>query len=73
MPQKHTSASWGQRPSTKKSSELDRFVAGRKDDGVRLNVQVPRSLRMRVKIGCAREGREIRDVVIELLERRFPE
>jgi hypothetical protein len=52
---------------------LDRFVAGRKDDGVRLNVQVPRSLRMRVKIGCAREGREIRDVVIELLERRFPE
>jgi len=79
MPQRKTSGSWGERPSTKKpvaevrSSDLDRFVSGHKNDAVRLNVQIPRSLRSRVKVGCAREGREIKDVVVELLEQRFPE
>lgn len=74
-------ASWGQRPSSKKPSAaaapspaaLDQFVTGGKGQTKRLNVEIPAALHARVKAGCAMQGREIRDVVTELLEQRFPE
>ena len=73
-------SSWGARPSKKKAAAapadvdtLDKFVNGRKEETVRLNVEIPRALRARVKARCALEGREIKDVVIELLQQRFPE
>jgi hypothetical protein len=67
--------SWGRRPSSNKTltaADLDNFVSGLKEETVRLNVEIPKALRARVKAGCAMEGREIKDVVIELLTRRFP-
>jgi hypothetical protein len=78
MPQQ-TSSSWGNRPSKKKVAAapavaaLDKFVNGGKEETARLNVEIPKALRARVKARCAMEGREIKDVVIELLEKRFPE
>lgn len=71
-------ARWGQRPSTKKPvtatpTDLDRFVSGGKPATKRLNVEIPASLHTRLKARCALEGREIRDVVTELLQQRFPE
>ena len=66
---------WGQRPTAKKppaTVDLDKFVNGGKEETARLNVEVPKALRARVKARCAMEGREIKDVVIELLEQRFP-
>jgi hypothetical protein len=72
---------WGQRPTAKspaargtgtRAADLDKFVNGGKEETVRLNVEVPKTLRARVKVRCAMEGREIKDVVIELLEQRFP-
>jgi hypothetical protein len=73
-------SSWGARPSKKKAAAapadvatLDKFVNGRKEETVRLNVEIPRALRARVKARCALEGREIKDVVLELLQQRFPE
>ena len=74
-----TANSWGQRPSKKKSpaasvpAYLDKFVSGGKGLTKRLNVEIPATLHARVKAGCAMHGREIRDVVTELLEQRFPE
>jgi hypothetical protein len=81
MSQQTASPSWGQRPSAKKTAagtaDLDKFVSGgklgAKEEAVRLNVEIPKALRARVKARCALEGREIKDVVIELLEKRFPE
>jgi hypothetical protein len=73
---------WGQRPTTRKpaaggagsqAADLDKFVNGGKKDTVRLNVEIPKTLRARVKSQCAIEGREIKDVVTELLEKRFPD
>ena len=52
---------------------LDKFVSGGKVETARLNVEIPKALRARVKSRCALEGREIKDVVIELLVQRFPE
>jgi hypothetical protein len=73
------SPDWSRRPTSRKSAEtspnvaaLDKFVNGGKEEVVRLNVEIPKSLRARVKAGCAMEGREIKDVVIEWLEKRFP-
>lgn len=72
-------ASWGQRPSAKKAAavanpdELDKFVSGGKVKTKRLNVEIPATLHARLKARCALQGREIRDVVTELLEERFPE
>ena len=54
-------------------ADLDKFVSGGKVETVRLNVEIPKALRARVKSRCALEGREIKDVVIELLVQRFPE
>lgn len=80
MSQQPANASWGQRPSSKKApaggpavADLDKFVSGGKVETARLNVEIPKSLRARVKSKCAMEGREIKDVVTELLEKRFPE
>jgi hypothetical protein len=79
MSQQTANPSWGQRPSTKKAAaattiaDLDKFVSGGKEETVRLNVEIPKALRARVKARCALEGREIKDVVIELLKKRFPE
>lgn len=69
---------WGSRPSKKSPAaapidDLDKFVSGGKVETVRLNVEIPKALRARVKSRCALEGREIKDVVTELLEQRFPE
>jgi hypothetical protein len=72
-------ASWGERPSSKKASatptpaDLDKFVSGGKKQTKRLNVEIPAALHARLKARCALEGREIRDVVTELLQQRFPE
>ena len=77
MSQQTANPGWGSRPSKKASAapiaELDKFVSGGKAETVRLNVEIPKALRARVKSRCAMEGREIKDVVIELLEQRFPE
>lgn len=78
MSQQTANSGWGSRPSKKAAAagqgiaDLDKFVSGEKGDTVRLNVEIPKALRARVKAGCALEGREIKDVVTELLEQRFP-
>ena len=71
--------SWGVRPSKKaqtppETAALDAFVGGTKVKGAtkRLNADIPVSLHARVKAGCALEGRDITDMLIELLEQRFP-
>jgi hypothetical protein len=71
-------SNWGGRPSKKKAAPpsgatLDKFVNGGKEDTVRLNVEIPRALRARVKARCALEGTDIKEVVIELLRQRFPD
>ena len=48
-------------------------MSGGKEETARLNVEIPKALRARVKARCAMEGREMKDVVTELLEKRFPE
>jgi hypothetical protein len=80
MPQQTANSSWGSRPSTKKIvaapaglATIDKFVNGGKEETARLNVEIPKALRARVKARCAMEGREIKDVVTELLQQRFPE
>jgi hypothetical protein len=78
MPQEKAKSSWGARPSKKKteppsSADQDQFVNGDKGKSARLNVQIPKTLHTRVKVRCAMEERDIKDVVIELLEKRFPE
>ena len=80
MSQPTVNTSWGQRPSSKKApsggpavADLDKFVSGGKEETARLNVEIPKALRARVKARCAMEGREMKDVVTELLEKRFPE
>jgi hypothetical protein len=56
--------SWGQRPSKKAEPQspdaLDSFV----------NIQA--ALHARIKAQCALEGRDMTDVLIEVLEARFP-
>jgi hypothetical protein len=80
MSQQTANSSWGARPSKKNVATapaavatLDKFVNGGKEETVRLNVEIPKVLRARVKARCAMEGREIKDVVLELLQQRFPE
>ena len=67
---------WGSRPARaprKNANSLDAFVRAR-DEGKtkRLNAEIPAALHARVKSGCALEGRDMTQVVIELLEQRFP-
>lgn len=71
-------SNWGQRPGKKPVAPdaLDKFVSGGKGtkaDTVRLNIDVPRQMRNRIKASCATEGRNMNDVLIEMLEERFPE
>jgi hypothetical protein len=77
MSQEKAKSSWGARPSKKKTESpaavQDQFVNGGKGGMARLNVQIPKTLHTRVKVRCAMEERDIKDVVIELLEKRFPE
>jgi hypothetical protein len=55
----------GERPS--KKAKVDPLLDG---ENVRLNVEIPKTLRAQVKAWCAIEGREIKDVVKELLAER---
>ena len=56
-----------------RAAALDAFVRA-KDEGrtKRLNAEIPAALHARVKAACALEGRDMTQVVIELLEQRFP-
>jgi ParG protein len=75
-----STGSWGQKPSRKIQTQptsraaLDAFVNSKKAKGAtkRLNADIPAALHARVKAGCALEGRDITEVLIELLEARFP-
>ena len=78
MSQGKAKSNWGARPSKKKTEmetlpAADRFVNGGQEKMARLNVQIPKTLHTRVKVRCAMEERDIKDVVTELLEKRFPE
>ena len=77
MPQ---SVNWGKRPTKQRGGreklldELDGFVDPNPKDNKtkRLNADIPAELHTRVKAGCAVEGKGITQVLIELLEKRFP-
>ena len=67
---------WGARPARGRKNgpdTLEAFVRAR-DEGrtKRLNAEIPAALHARVKSECALEGRDMTQVVIELLEQRFP-
>ncbi len=67
--------SWGPRPTAKpaQAPSVDDFVKGELGGKlVRINAQITPELRRRVKVGCVAEGLSITDVLIELLEQRFP-
>ena len=67
-------ASWGKRPTSKVTAaapSIDQFVNG-PEKTVRLNVLIPLELHKRVKSACAIEGVSMSEVVLELLEQRFP-
>lgn len=71
-----SSVNWGQRPSKKaatkpSTSALDSFVHPGKRTK-RLNADIPAELHARVKAQCALEGRDMTEVIIEILEARFP-
>ncbi len=69
---------WGTRPSKKtatptEASALDKFVNPESNkSSKRLNAQIPADLHARIKAQCAMEGRDMTEVLIELLEARFP-
>lgn len=67
---------WGTRPARiprGKAVALDAFVRdSNKGKTKRLNAEIPAALHARVKSGCALEERDITQIVIELLEKRFP-
>lgn len=74
-----STGSWGQKPSRKADAQptnraaLDAFVnPGGAKATKRLNADIPADLHARVKAGCALEGRDITEMLIELLEGRFP-
>ncbi|MYB53178.1 MAG: hypothetical protein F4X77_13425 [Acidobacteriia bacterium] len=67
---------WGSRPAKgrkNRAAALDALVRAR-DEGKtkRLNAAIPASLHARVKSARALEGRDRTQVVIALLEQRFP-
>jgi hypothetical protein len=73
--------SWGAKPSKKAVEEnlpaskaaLDRFVNPETAKPTkRLNAEIPADLHARIKAQCALDGRDMTDVLIELLESRFP-
>jgi hypothetical protein len=80
MSQQNASPAWSQSPRARKSAAdtdaVDKFVRGgkpgAKEELVRLNIEIPKTLRTRVKAGCALEEVNIKDVILEFLEKRFP-
>ena len=74
---KNTAVTWGQRPSTRPQVSTaaipaDSFVSGAKAQTIRLNLNIPRVLHVRIKSQCALQGRNMTDVIMELLETHFP-
>ncbi len=61
------------KPSSLPTAEADAWVSNRTTDGPtkRLNVEVPQWLHQTIKIHCAQTGRNVSEVVRELLERQF--
>ena len=53
-------------------SETEKQSSEESEQLKRLNILVSKDLHTRVKVGCALESRDMREVVIELLEQRFP-
>jgi predicted HicB family RNase H-like nuclease len=66
---------WGKRPEPQSVSiqSIEEFVNG-KGTGKpkRLNVVVSADLHRRIKVGCSQEGVSITELLIEMLEKRFP-
>jgi len=63
---------WGKRPSKKASAAsptaLDSFVHPAKGKALRrLNLNIPAGLHARIKAQCALEGRDMTEVLIEML------
>lgn len=70
-------ATWGKRPvakETESTPSLDAFVKGNgaADTTSRFHCILPSELHKRVKAACATQGTSMTDVVVELLEARFP-
>ena len=68
---------WGKRPAikiTETTPSLDDFVKGSSatEATSRFHCILPSELHKRVKAACATEGTSMTDVVVELLEARFP-
>jgi hypothetical protein len=53
-------------------SETEKQSREESEQFKRLNILVSKDLHHRVQVGCALESRDMRKVVIELLEQRFP-
>ena len=68
---------WGNRPSKHAQAPsaaalpADSFVHG-KEQVIRLNLNIPRSLHVRIKSGCALQSKNMKEVIMELLEAKFP-
>ncbi len=67
---------WGSRPARGPKNDpgaVDAFVRAKHGGRTkRLNAEIPAALHARVKSACALERRDMTQVVIELLEERFP-
>jgi hypothetical protein len=72
------SVNWGKRPSANKAvasspSVLDSFVNPARERATkRLNLNISAGLHARIKAQCALEGRDMTEVLVEILEARFP-
>lgn len=70
---------WGKKPSPDKKTStpanaLDSLVKGSKTVQTRrLNLNIPAALHSRIKAQCALEGRDMTQVLIEILLTRYPE
>lgn len=74
-----SSVNWGKRPSANKAvassspSVLDSFVNPARERATkRLNLNISAGLHARIKAQCALDGRDMTEVLVELLEARFP-
>lgn len=74
-------SNWGVKPSRKaaqpqgRDAAIDAFVNSGKGAAPplkRLNANIPASLHARIKAQCALEGRDMTEVLVEVLEARFP-
>ena len=76
---KKSAVDWGQRPLARAQAPAgsapgaeDNFVQGAKGGTVRLNFNLPRLLHARIKSQCALQGRNMTEVIMEMLETQFP-